>query len=87
MDSLDNLLQGRLVTFIKMDIEGSELKALMGAKETIRKYKPKLAICLYHKKEDILEIPLYVKELLPEYKLYIRHHCNKHGETVLYAMT
>lgn len=74
------------VTFIKMDIEGSELEALKGCRETIKKYRPRLAICVYHKKEDLIEIPSYIKELVPEYKLYIRHYSNDAGETVLYAI-
>lgn len=74
------------VTFIKMDIEGSELEALKGAKQTILRDKPKLAICLYHKPEDMTEIPLYIKSLVPEYKIYIRHHSNSYIDTVLYAV-
>jgi len=74
------------ITLIKMDIEGSELEALRGAKETIRHDKPKLAICIYHKPEDMTEVPLYIKELVPEYRLFVRHHSNSCGETVLYAV-
>ena len=74
------------VTFIKFDIEGAELEALKGAKGIISSYRPKLAICLYHKKEDYWQIPYYVKELVPEYKLYIRHYSNYSSETVLYAI-
>jgi len=74
------------VTFIKMDIEGSELEALKGAKEVIQRDKPKLAICIYHKPEDMTEIPLYIKELVPEYRLFIRHYSNWETETVLYAI-
>lgn len=74
------------VTTIKMDIEGSELEALKGAKETILRDKPKLAICIYHKPEDLWEIPLYIKELVPEYHLYIRHYSVGPAETVLYAV-
>ena len=74
------------VTFIKMDIEGSELESLKGARNTIQRDKPKLAICIYHKPEDMTEIPLYIKSLVPEYRLYIRHHSNRFGETVLYAI-
>ncbi|MEL7624278.1 MAG: FkbM family methyltransferase [Clostridiales bacterium] len=74
------------VTFIKMDIEGSELEALKGAKKTILKYKPKLAICIYHKPEDFIDIPLYINNILPEYKLYMRHYTNNTYETVLYAV-
>lgn len=74
------------VTFIKMDIEGAELEALKGGRETIVRYKPKLAICVYHKPEDIVEIPLYIKKIVPEYKLYLRHYSNSTNETVLYAI-
>lgn len=74
------------VTFIKMDVEGSELESLIGAKKTIMRDKPKLAICIYHKPADMYLIPEYIKELNPAYKIYIRHHSNGQGETVLYAM-
>lgn len=75
------------VTMIKMDIEGSELEALKGARETILRDKPKLAICIYHKPEDLWEIPLYIKELVPEYRFYLRHHdAGGLSETVLYAL-
>ncbi|MFI3177671.1 MAG: FkbM family methyltransferase, partial [Eubacteriales bacterium] len=86
VDTLDHLLDGRPITFLKMDIEGAELCALEGAKETIRKYKPKLAISIYHKPEDLIEIPMYIKKLVPEYRLYVRHYKWHHGETVLYAI-
>jgi FkbM family methyltransferase len=72
-------------TFIKADIEGAELDMLQGAAETIKKYKPKLAICVYHKHEDIITIPKYIKNLVPEYKLAIRQHQLFENETVLYA--
>ncbi len=74
------------VTFIKMDIEGAELEALKGSREILKQYRPRLAISLYHKREDLVEIPSYIKELVPEYKLYIRHYSNASVETVLYAV-
>lgn len=83
--ALDNCISDQ-VTFIKMDIEGAELEALKGSRGIIRECKPKLAICVYHKKEDLIEIPAYIKELVPEYKLYIRHYSNSEYETVLYAV-
>jgi FkbM family methyltransferase len=70
LDGLELDVAGQLC--IKMDIEGYELNALRGAAETIRKYKPELAICLYHKLEDIYEIPRYIKQLVPEYNCIIR---------------
>ena len=78
-----------------MDIEGAEMSALKGAKETIDKYKPKLAICLYHSLcfyhvplEDYWNIPLYLHRLVPEYSFYIRNDSlyNDNLQTVLYAV-
>ncbi len=84
--SIDDKLQEKPVSIIKMDIEGSEMKALEGAKNTIKKFKPRLAICVYHRPEDIVDIPLKVLELNPEYKIYMRHYSYIHTETVLYAI-
>lgn len=76
------------VTFIKMDVEGAELEALKGAYNTIRRCKPKLAVCIYHKPSDIIEIPLWISAVLPDYnyRFYIRHHYVNRWETVLYAL-
>ncbi len=74
------------IDFIKLDIEGAELKCLQGAQNTIKKYKPKLAVCVYHKDYDMIEIPQYIKQLVPEYKLFLKHHTTSYGETVLYCM-
>lgn len=85
--SIDEAVEaGDKVTMIKMDVEGSELESLKGARNTIMRDKPKLAICIYHKPEDMWEIPLYIKELVPEYRFYVRHHSSGIGETVLYAV-
>lgn len=83
--ALDEIIKDEKITFIKMDIEGSELNALKGAKNIIIKNKPKLAICIYHKPEDILEIPAYILDLVKEYRFYIRHYSSCIWETVLYA--
>ena len=85
-NSLDNVLfDNAPVTFIKMDIEGAERKTIEGAESIIKKYKPKLAICVYHRADDIYEIPLAIKKLVPQYKLYLRHHSDSFLDTVLYA--
>lgn len=69
---IDNLnLEDNADIFIKMDIEGSEMDALRGAENLIRKNKPSLAICLYHKENDLFEIPLYLKSLVPQYNIYL----------------
>jgi FkbM family methyltransferase len=86
VDSIDNVAQGEKVSFIKMDIEGAELEALKGARETIRHHKPKLAICVYHKQEDLITIPQYILSLREDYRLYLRHYGDTCAETVLYAV-
>ncbi len=84
-DSIDNILQGKEATFIKMDIEGAEYKALIGCEKTIKEYKPKLAISVYHKPEDIIEIPFIIKKYNPDYKFALRHYTSSSDETILYA--
>lgn len=74
------------VTFLKLDIEGAELNAIQGAERTIRKDKPKCAISIYHKPEDIWEIPALLLEYNPDYRLFIRHYTLLQYETVLYAL-
>ena len=85
--AIDNLNLGK-VSFIKMDVEGAEMNSLKGAEKTIVKDKPKLAICIYHSNEDMLRIPEYIHQLVPEYKLFVRQHFYYPfpTETVLYAI-
>jgi len=84
--TIDDVLNGEKATFIKMDVEGSELNALRGSEETILKYRPKLAISLYHKPEDLWELPSFILSLHNDYKLYLRHYSNWEHETILYAV-
>lgn len=63
------------VDYIKLDIEGSELDALHGAAKTITRWKPKMAICVYHKPEDLWTLPKYIKSLCSDYEFQFRHHC------------
>ena len=83
---IDDIAACRNVTFLKMDVEGAELNALKGAEKTIRKNKPKLAVCIYHSDRDMLEIPCWILSLNLGYKLYVRHYSNDLWETVLYAV-
>lgn len=86
-DTLDNIVKNEKVTFIKMDIEGAEEKALEGAERVIKEHKPILAICIYHNLEDFYKIPLLIKRYNAEYKLYIRHYTDMADtETVCYAI-
>lgn len=73
--------------FIKMDIEGAEMEALLGAEQTIRQHKPTLAICVYHKLEDIFTIPHFILQCNPSYILYLRHYTDSLMETVCYAIS
>jgi FkbM family methyltransferase len=74
------------VDLIKMDIEGAELKALKGAEQTIRRFRPKLAISAYHKHEDMVVIPNYLTSLDIGYDFYLDHFTIYEGETVLFAL-
>lgn len=81
--SLDNFIKDK-ITLIKLDIEGCEKDALLGAEKIILKYKPKLAICVYHNLVDLWEIPLLIKKINPEYKIYLRHYNEFLFDTVCY---
>lgn len=84
--SLDKVIpEDDKVTFIKMDIEGSEYGALHGAERIITNCKPVLAISIYHSGVDYYRIPLYLKSLVPDYKFAVRHHNKNHCDTDLYC--
>ncbi len=70
--ALDSVLDE--VTFIKADIEGAEKEALIGSEKLIKKYKPKLYICAYHRNSDAFLLPKMIHSFCPEYKIYYRHH-------------
>ena len=86
VNTIDNIIQNQPVDIIKMDIEGSEYFALEGAKNTITKYKPRLAICLYHAYEDFLKIPLLINDLQKGYKFYLKHQSYGCTDTILFAV-
>lgn len=73
------------VDFIKMDIEGAEQQALRGAEESIRRFKPDMAITVYHSLEDFWQIPQYLDSLNLGYVFYLRHFTIHAEETVLFA--
>lgn len=73
-DSVDNILDGRKITLLKMDIEGSEEKALDGAIRTVNAYKPKLYVCAYHRNSDMFRLPVKIHEMDENYKIYFCHH-------------
>ena len=71
-DSLDNILLGESVDYIKFDVEGAEKEAIFGARRTIERYAPALAVSVYHRSEDIFSLALLLREICPEYKFYLR---------------
>lgn len=88
-DSIDHICDKnayKRLDFIKMDIEGSEYDALLGAKNVIRKWHPLLAICVYHKEDDFYKIPNLIKSIYPKYKIYFRQYELSDEETVCYAI-
>ena len=74
-------------TWIKLDVEGAEMRALRGARDAIRSNKPKLCISLYHRAEDLWELPAFILSLRDDYVFHIGHHSPDLTiyETVLYA--
>ena len=86
MVSLDDYVKEHDVvpSFIKMDVEGNEIDALYGARETLARYKPQLAVCLYHKPSDMWDIPALIREIVPEYRYWCRKN-HPFCEFVLYG--
>ena len=84
--AIDDYFKDINIGFIKMDVEGAELEALKGSKKIISNLKPKLAISVYHKARDLIDIPLYLKSIRPDYKLYIQQIHPGIKETILFAV-
>lgn len=85
----DLVMRGEIerVDFIKLDVEGSEMAALRGATSSIHRFRPKLAISVYHKPDDFFEVIEFVAGLGLGYRLFLDHHTIWDEETVLYATT
>ncbi|MBR5336534.1 MAG: FkbM family methyltransferase [Lachnospiraceae bacterium] len=87
VDSVDNITEGKRVSFIKMDIEGAEYEAIRGARKTIRKYRPVMAVSVYHFTEDLFRLCLEIEKMIPDYyDYYLRHYSPTMIETILYAV-
>jgi len=82
---VDTVIGTMSPTFISMDIEGAELRALEGAKKTITKSRPALAICVYHSVDHLWTIPRWINALGLGYRFWLRNYCSFTSETVLYA--
>ena len=86
IDEYVSRFQLKKVNMIKMDIEGYELNALKGAKETLKRFRPKLAISVYHKGDDLPKIPFFIEQLSLSYRMFLRHYSPQVNETVLFAI-
>ena len=74
------------VTFIKMDLESWEIKALEGCKQHITEDHPKLAISIYHSASDFWRVPEYILSLRQDYDVYLRHYTEGWSETVMFFL-
>jgi FkbM family methyltransferase len=84
--SLDELTSSERPTFIKLDVEGDELAALQGGRRTLEESQPVLAVCIYHRPEDLWTIPLFLHEALPMHRMFLRAHGWNGFELVAYAV-
>lgn len=88
MTTIDAFVREQLperINCIKLDVEGAEMLALAGARETIVRHCPKLIICLYHNPVHLFEIPLFIHGLVPDYTMYVAHSSCQFTDTILYA--
>ena len=83
--ALDDVLEGKKITFIKMDIEGAEYEALQGARKLIMENRPRMAISVYHKFEDFVTLADLVLKMHPDYRIAFRHYGYDDLETVMYV--
>jgi FkbM family methyltransferase len=85
-ETLDSLVEGARPTFIKLDIEGFEMDALEGARQTIQADGPVLAICAYHQQNHLWKIPLLLSHLRDDYAFFLRPHNEEGWDLVCYAV-
>lgn len=84
---LDDILPAHTrPTLVKIDIEGAETLALEGAQQILVTHKPRLAISIYHRPADFWRLPQHILELVPGYRLYLRHYTESIYETVMFFL-
>lgn len=86
-DTIDHIIGAHRVSLIKLDVEGSEMEALEGARQCIQRDRPRLAVSIYHKPEDMDNICGYLLSIVPDYRFSIRHYHSDAIETILYGFT
>lgn len=84
--TVDEIVGEERVTYLKIDVNGAELESLKGARNTILREHPRIAVAVYYRPEDMLVLPTYIASLVPQYKFYLRHHSNTAAKTILYAV-
>lgn len=84
IETIDAIVQNSRVDFIKLDVEGAELAAIEGARDSIQRCRPVLAVCIYHKAEDWYKVPKLILSIDKNYKMYLRHYMEGIFESVAY---
>ncbi len=72
--AVDSILCGMAASYIKADVEGADFETLIGMKNTMQSFKPKLNYAAYHRFEDIFRLAILISEINPGYRIYLRHH-------------
>jgi FkbM family methyltransferase len=85
-ETLDALVGEEAPTFVKLDIEGFEVDALQGGRQTIRRHAPILAVCVYHRQDHLWRIPLLLREWRDDYAFFLRPHNEEGWDLVCYAV-
>jgi FkbM family methyltransferase len=85
--TIDDVAPGFAPTLIKMDVEGAEPLALSGARQTLGKYRPALALSIYHDYAHLWQLPLLVDSWQLDYDFHLRMHGNSSFDLVLYALS
>jgi FkbM family methyltransferase len=85
-ETLDDLVEGAIPTLIKLDIEGFEVDALEGGRQTIERHAPALAVCVYHRQDHLWKIPLLLREWRDDYAFFLRPHNEEGWDLVCYAV-
>jgi FkbM family methyltransferase len=83
--AVDDVFQNVPIDYVKLDIEGAEGAALRGMAKAVQKYRPRLAVSAYHRPADLWDIPLQLSDMMPDGKLYLRHHYPNTFDVVAYA--
>ena len=82
----DEALRDQSVNLVKLDIEGAEADALLGMRALIQRQRPGLAVCVYHRPDDMVTLPALLESWNLSYRFYLRAHCWNTFDTVLYAL-